>query len=78
MNNTGKIMTALGAGLVIGGVLGVLFAPDKGTETRKRISERGKKFTDDIKSTFRSGRNKLADMKKDVLEKADVLNGILE
>lgn len=46
------MLIALGAGLAIGGVLGVLFAPDKGSETRKKISEQGKKLTDKVKNKF--------------------------
>ncbi len=38
-----KILTALGTGAVIGGTLGVLFAPAKGSETRAKIKE---SFTD--------------------------------
>ena len=48
MKTSSKILVALGAGLVVGGVLGVLFAPDKGAETRKKISDAGKKFADKI------------------------------
>lgn len=32
-----KIGAALGTGAVIGGILGVLFAPQKGSETRKQL-----------------------------------------
>jgi gas vesicle protein len=46
MKNTSKILIALGAGLAIGGLLGVLFAPGKGSETRKKISESSKKLVD--------------------------------
>lgn len=52
MKNTSKMLIALGAGLAIGGVLGVLFAPDKGSETRKKISDQGKKLTDKVKNKF--------------------------
>ncbi|TJZ62084.1 YtxH domain-containing protein [Sphingobacterium olei] len=39
MNDSGKIVTALLAGLAVGAVLGVLFAPEKGAETRDKINE---------------------------------------
>lgn len=43
MNRTGKIITAFAAGAAAGAVLGILFAPGKGRETRKKINEQGKK-----------------------------------
>ncbi|MES2799246.1 MAG: YtxH domain-containing protein [Bacteroidota bacterium] len=45
-NNTGKIIGAVLAGVAIGGVLGILFAPDKGSETRKKILAKGEDFKD--------------------------------
>jgi gas vesicle protein len=47
--NTGKIIGALVLGIAIGGVLGVLFAPDKGSETRKKLSVKGDDLADGIK-----------------------------
>jgi gas vesicle protein len=44
MNNSGKILAAVAAGIAAGAVLGILFAPDKGTETRKKIADQGKKL----------------------------------
>ena len=44
MKNSSKVLTALAAGVAAGGVLGVLFAPDKGTVTREKISSNGKKL----------------------------------
>lgn len=48
-NNTGKLIGALLIGAAIGGVLGVLFAPDKGSETRKKIAGKTHDLTDALK-----------------------------
>ena len=36
-NNSAGVIGAVLLGAAIGGVLGVLFAPEKGTETRKKL-----------------------------------------
>lgn len=59
MKTTSKVLIALGAGLAIGGLLGVLFAPDKGSETRKKIADTGKKFADKLNKKVKLGKEKL-------------------
>lgn len=66
MNNTGKIITAVAAGAAAGAVLGVLFAPDKGSETRRKINEQGKKIADNVKDKIQKGKEKLVDLKEDI------------
>lgn len=51
-NNTGKIVGALLVGAAIGGILGILFAPDKGSETRKKIVGKTDDFKDALKEKF--------------------------
>lgn len=69
MNNTAKILTAVAAGAVAGAVFGILFAPDKGSETRRRINERSRRMADDLKTRFRKGKDQFNDMKEDLEKK---------
>lgn len=72
MNNTAKILTAAAVGLAAGGILGILFAPEKGKDTRKAIADK----SNDILNKFKkmSGKDQLKRMKgklEDVLDKVN-------
>jgi len=47
--NTGKVLLGVLAGAATGALLGVLFAPHKGTVTRKKISRQGGAFAEGVK-----------------------------
>ena len=50
--SNGKLVTGILVGAAAGAILGVLFAPDKGTETRKKISKKSSDLTDTLKSKY--------------------------
>lgn len=50
--NSGKLIAGLLIGAAAGAILGVLFAPDKGTETRRKISKKGTDVADGLKEKF--------------------------
>ena len=51
-NNSGKIIGAILIGAAVGGILGILFAPDKGSETRKKIAGKTDELTKSLKTKF--------------------------
>lgn len=68
--NSGKVLLGVLAGVAVGAVLGILFAPDKGWNTRKRISKKGEELVEDLKEKFdeflESVSAKVDDVKEDV------------
>jgi gas vesicle protein len=48
MEKNNKVLISLGIGLAVGTVLGILFAPNIGVDTRKKIKDTGTKLSDDL------------------------------
>ena len=51
-NDNVKMIGALLLGAAVGGALGILLAPDKGSETRKKILAKGDDLTEGLKDKF--------------------------
>jgi len=49
MKATSKLMIAMGVGALAGAVLGILFAPDKGSATREKISDTARDMAGSVK-----------------------------
>ncbi len=45
MNKARKVLCTIGAGFVAGALFGMLFAPDKGSETRKKLRKLKDRFS---------------------------------
>ncbi|HWW38970.1 MULTISPECIES: YtxH domain-containing protein [Pedobacter] len=67
MNDNSKVLIGLLAGLAAGAALGLLFAPEKGTDTRDRLSQSLKDLGDSIKDKAADEINNLANLKDKVV-----------
>lgn len=50
--STGKVVLGALAGLALGAALGILFAPEKGKTTRKKISKKSRDYAEDMTDKF--------------------------
>jgi len=68
MNDNSKVVVALLAGLAAGAALGILFAPEKGMETRDKLTESLKKLGDSIRDTAATEIDNLVGLKDKVVD----------
>lgn len=66
-NNNGKIIGAFLLGAAIGGVLGLLFAPEKGSVTRQKLLSKGEDLKDLVKEKI-SGIKAATDLEEESLK----------
>ncbi|MEO5911353.1 MAG: YtxH domain-containing protein [Pelobium sp.] len=67
MKDNSKSLVALVAGLAAGAVVGLLFAPEKGSETRDKLSESLKNLGDSIKEKAAEEIDNLTEFKDKVV-----------
>jgi gas vesicle protein len=71
--SSSKVLVSFLVGAAIGGALGILLAPDKGAETRKKILEKGSDIGDsltDFSDTIKDKFNEVVDGVKGNFSKA--------
>ncbi len=67
---SGKTALGLIVGLAAGALIGVLFAPEQGTKTRRRIMDKGNGLADDLKHKFDGLYQEASEKYGDFLEEA--------
>ena len=50
--SSGKVLLGVLAGVAVGATLGILFAPDKGSATRRKISTKGDDYAQELEEKF--------------------------
>lgn len=71
MSDNGKIIGALVLGAAAGAVLGLLFAPSKGSELREKIKDNAEDLMDELSSKIKEGKDTLTGLKDKVASKAE-------
>ncbi|MCX6286681.1 MAG: YtxH domain-containing protein [Bacteroidetes bacterium] len=73
--NSGKVLLGVLAGVAAGALLGVLFAPSKGSRTRRRITKKGEDYADGLKERYHEFLEEISDkfekVKEDVSDFAE-------
>jgi gas vesicle protein len=52
--NSGKVIIGALAGIAAGALIGILFAPGKGSDSRSKIVNKGEDYFDSVKKKFNS------------------------
>lgn len=71
--STKNTLIALGTGIAVGSILGVLFAPNKGVDTRKKINEAKDRLADRLKDQVEKSRENLLSLKEGLKERLDAV-----
>jgi gas vesicle protein len=50
--NAIKVTLGIFGGIAVGALVGILFAPAKGSSTRRRIIHKGEEYSDELKEKF--------------------------
>lgn len=68
-NNNSNIIAGLLSGAAIGLTLGILYAPDKGSETRKKIKEKANDAKDSVVNKATEARDMIVDRANQVKQR---------
>jgi gas vesicle protein len=66
--DSGKLVLAALAGAATGALLGILFAPEKGSVTRRKIVEKGEDYAETLKEKFNEFVDQVAEKYEEVKE----------
>lgn len=73
MNDNGKLLGTLLLGVAAGAAIGVLFAPERGSETRRKLVGNAEDLVDQLSTKINERKRALVDMKDRAMGKAEDL-----
>jgi len=69
--SSGKLLLGVVAGVAAGALMGILFAPEKGSVTRRKISKKGEDYVDSIKGKINEVVEKIFKKIEEVTEEVE-------
>ena len=73
MNSTSKLLLAVIGAAAAGAIIGMLVAPEKGSDLRKRISDTAGDWSQQLGQLLASGKEQLSNLKNTVVNEAENL-----
>jgi gas vesicle protein len=73
MNSTGKVLLAIVGAAAAGAIIGMLVAPEKGSDLRKRITDATGDWTSQLSQLLAQGKEQLQNLKQSAGNEAENL-----
>lgn len=75
MNSTGKVILAIVGAAAAGAIIGMLVAPEKGSDLRKRITDATSDWSNQLGQLLAQGKEQFQNLKNTATSEADNLTG---
>jgi gas vesicle protein len=73
MNNNGKVILGMAAAAAAGAVIGMMFAPEKGSDLRDKVRETANGLATDLLDSIQKGRNQYNQTAQQIEDEAENL-----
>jgi gas vesicle protein len=73
MNSTGKVLLAIVGAAAAGAIIGMLVAPEKGSDLRKRITDATGDWTSQLSQLLAQGKEQLQNIRQSATNEAENL-----
>jgi gas vesicle protein len=75
MSKSSNVLAAFVLGAAVGAAVGLLVAPEKGSETRRKLREEGQKFADTVQEKVKEGKEKVDQWKEKMTHRQTATTG---